>query len=384
MKVGIIMPLADKLGGAEIMLLHLLLANKESAAVEYTLVFFEDGPLVKESEDLGYRVRVVHTGKLRQPGRYASAVGSLYGWIKRERLDAVLSWMSKAHLYAGPAAALARVPALWYQHGIPAAGKMERCLALLPAKAVLVPSGAALEAQKKLSPQLPVRVVHPSVDLKAYDPSALPPAAEVRRKLGIPEGRTVIGIVARLQRWKGVHNFVEAAAAVRKEHPEAYFVVVGGPHRSEPDYPAELERLAAEHGMTEEHLRFAGHQANPAEWMQSFDIFVHASLQEPFGMVIIEGLALGKAVIATAKGGPLEILTSGENGLLVRPDDPAELAGAMRSLIRKPELYRKVSAAGLMRAQAFGAGRLAAEVAGLLQAHVLRGSGETHIEYKHS
>ncbi|TFE22639.1 glycosyltransferase [Cohnella luojiensis] len=367
MRVGIVMPLADLRGGAELMMLHLLRANKQLTNIEYTLVFFENGPLVKEAEKLGYSVNIYHTGKLRQFGRYVSTVFSLFQWMKRENIDIVMSWMSKAHLYAGPAAWLARIDAIWFQHGTPDMDFLEKCLKYIPAKAVLCPSQAAKESQSRNNPKLRTIVIYPAVDLREYDPSALPPSKEVRKTLGLPVKSRIVGIVARLQRWKGIHIFVEAAALVAKDHPDIHFVIVGGNHRSEPDYPDELASQALSLGIANK-IYFAGHQANVSSWIHSVDILVHCTVGiEPFGMVIIEGMALGKAVIAAKAGGPLEIVTHSENGLLVPPNDAAELSMAILKLIEEPEYYTELCSAGLNRAKAFSTERLSNDMAEFLE-----------------
>ncbi|MDQ1910404.1 glycosyltransferase family 4 protein [Paenibacillus sp. GD4] len=379
MRIAIVMPLADLRGGAEIMLLHLLRANRQAALIDYSLAFFEDGPLAREAEALGYRVQVFEAGKLRQAGRYARTVKLLYAWLKQEGADAVLSWMSKAHLYAGPAAVLAKVPALWYQHGIAGEDLLEKCYGYIPSKAVLCPSTAALKHQKRVTPRLSAAVIHPSVDLQAYFRVSHAAMQKTRKELGLPEGKRILGLVARLQRWKGVHTFLDAAAKLARRHEDVHFVVVGGEHYSEPDYPTELRRQAQQAGM-ESRITFAGHQPDSARWVRAFDVLVHASLEEPFGMVIIEGMASGKPVIASKAGGPLETITHGVNGLLVPPGDAAGLASSMERLIADPEEYRRLSEAGYMRAQDFGTERLAKEVAALCQ--TICGSREMSIDYE--
>ena len=76
----------------------------------------------------------------------------------------------------------------------------------------------------------------------------------------------------------------------------------------------------------------AGKQTNVPDWMMAMDIVIHASDREPFGIVIVEAMALGKPVIASIPGGPEEIVTDGEDGLLVRSGDAGALAAAMRRL----------------------------------------------------
>ncbi|TDG00308.1 glycosyltransferase family 4 protein [Paenibacillus piri] len=363
MKVGIIMPLAGLHGGAEFMLLDLLRANKLQHQIDYTVVFFEPGPLVDEVKALGYPVFVLKVGKLRQLHRYASALISIYLWMKREKIDLVMSWMSKAHLYAAPAAMAAKVNAVWYQHGIPEEDdKAERLLARIPAKAVCCPSQAAQHAINRINPGLPTRVIYPSVDLEAFNPQAAPRVEEVRRQLGLPVDASIVGIIARLQRWKGVHVFIDAAAFVARVQPNAHFVIVGSSHHSEPEYPDELKLQAAKAGIADK-VHFVGFQNQLTDWIQSFDILVQASVQEPFGMVVIEGMAMGKAVIATKAGGPKESIVHGENGMLVPPNDPASLASTIQKLIVDKNFYSRLSRAGMERAKAFSKERLSVELA---------------------
>lgn len=110
------MPLADERGGAE-RLLGYLLSGDGSGSVALSVTFLEDGPMVAQARERGVDVDVIGAGRMRDAPRYANTVRALARGFRRTRAEAVLSWMPKAHYYAGPAAALARVPAVWYQHG---------------------------------------------------------------------------------------------------------------------------------------------------------------------------------------------------------------------------------------------------------------------------
>ena len=94
-----------------------------------------------------------------------------------------------------------------------------------------------------------------------------------------------------------MHVFIDAMAQVHQVRPEARAVIVGGPHETEPRYADELRARVLALGL-DGVLSFAGFRSNAAEWMQAMDVFVHASDREPFGIVVIEAMALGKPVIA--------------------------------------------------------------------------------------
>ena len=98
--------------------------------------------------------------------------------------------------------------------------------------------------------------------------------------------------------------------------------------------------------------------------MAACDIFVLPAPAEPFGLVLIEAMALGKPVIAAGAGGPLEIVADGESGLLVPPHDPAAMAAAISQLLADPEKIRAMGAAGRRRFEThFTADRMARQMA---------------------
>ena len=86
----------------------------------------------------------------------------------------------------------------------------------------------------------------------------------------------------------------------------------------------------------EEKIRMVGVQRNVPELMQAMDVFVHASEKEPFGIVVIEAMSLGKPAVATRPGGPEEIVDDGFNGQLVTWNKPDELPHGRRSAVRDP------------------------------------------------
>jgi glycosyltransferase involved in cell wall biosynthesis len=150
-------------------------------------------------------------------------------------------------------------------------------------------------------------------------------------------------------------------AQIRRRHPQAHCVVVGGTHDLEPGYADAVERQVASLGL-DRHVTFAGLQANVPDWMHAMDVVVHASDREPFGIVVIEAMALGKPVVAGSEGGPREIVTDGVDGLLVAYGDSAALAAAVRRYLEDPEFAKRVGTAARRRAAHFAGPRYAQNV----------------------
>jgi glycosyltransferase involved in cell wall biosynthesis len=358
MRALIIMPLAERRGGAEVALSHLMWEGR-GQEVEWIVLFLEDGPMVQEFRNLGVDARELNAGRLRHLRRYARTVWSLRQLAKETRADVVFSWMAKAHLYGGPAAALAGVPAVWYQHGIPASSSwIDRLAALLPARGVIATSKVAAAAQARIWPTRNQRVVYPGVSLNRFDLRALPAQEVVRQELDLPTKGPLIGFLGRLQRWKGVHVVIESMPRVLAAFPHATCVIVGGRHELEPGYSGYLSNRIAELHM-EQHVRLVGFQSEISKWMHAVDVVVLPSDNEPFGITVVEAMALGKPVIAGASGGPTEIITPGRDGLLVASDHPSAVSDAILILLGDDEFASSIGVAARQRAQQFGADRYA-------------------------
>lgn len=358
MKIAIVMPLAVQLGGAELTLWHLM-QHRQDTDVDWLVVFLEDGPMVAQLQSLGVETCLVRGGRLREPHLFMAAVTQIAAIARRSRADLIFSWMTKAHLYSSVAAMLAGIPSVWYQHGLPSSQSgMDKIATMLPACGILTCSKGAAEAQARLRPSRPIHIVYPGVEIDRFDPRVLPSPQEMRRKLDLPDSGPLIGIAARLQRWKGIHVLVEAMPQVLRSHPDAHCVVVGGKHEWEPDYPEYLESQIAALGIGDR-IKMVGFQRNIPEWMQAMDVIVHASDYEPFGMVVVEAMALGKPVVAGARGGPSEIITDGVNGLLTPYGDTEALASAIVRYLDDREFARKLALAARERALDFSTQRYA-------------------------
>jgi glycosyltransferase involved in cell wall biosynthesis len=352
------MPVATERGGAEHTLLQLLEHAPEEAA--WHVLFLESGPMIRKVEALGARATVVPAGRVRQVGRVASSVRRIGGVLRSWRADVVLSWMSKAHIYSAPAAGALRLPTVWVQHGMPSGtDPIDRLVTTLPADAVLAPSRAVAAAQHALWPHRPTRVAYPGIDVDAL--AAAASAGGPSTALPVPPGAPVAGLVARLQRWKGIHVLVAAVPEILRSSPDAHVVVVGGDHPLEPGYREELEALAGSLGVADR-VHLIGYREDARNWMREFDVVVHASDNEPFGLVVLEAMALGKPLVAGAKGGPAEIIRDGVDGVLVPFGDDAALAARVSEYLADPERGRRIGAEAARRAREFSPQRFAASV----------------------
>jgi len=211
---------------------------------------------------------------------------------------------------------------------------VERLATAMPARLVLTCSQASAEAQRRLWPRRPVHLAYPGIE-----PPELLGSSELdvlRAQIGLPAGRTVLGISGRLVRWKRQDALLRAAAALAAEGRDVHALVVGGDNHNEaPGYSEELRQLARSLGV-EDRVTFTGHRSDAVALTQLMDVMVNASDPEPFGLVLLEALAVRRPVVAVARGGPAEIVEDGVTGRLAPDASPEGLAAALRTLVDDP------------------------------------------------
>jgi len=364
MRVLYVSPLAER-GGVEVVLLNIL-KSLDRSRLTAGVALLQDGPLVSEIRATGVPVWVVEVGRVRQIVRAVMAVRHLARLIRHERFDLVHTMNAKAHLYGGGAAALCGVPCAYHLHGVPRPsltrdGLVSALSVVLPAAHTIACSDFVADSFRKVwRSRRAVKVVRNGL----IAPRGAPSPGQLRAEFRIPDAAPLIVMVGRLQRWKGIHVFVDAAAHVARECPEVRFVVVGGAlFGLEPRYAKELRERVATLGL-DGMLTFTGHRADVERFLAVADVVVHTAVEpEPFGMVLVEAMAWGKVVIASDSGGPREIVRHGETGLLVPPNDPALLAHALIRLIEDSELRNRMGKAGAARfKEAFLASRMTREL----------------------
>jgi glycosyltransferase involved in cell wall biosynthesis len=158
-----------------------------------------------------------------------------------------------------------------------------------------------------------------------------------------------VGLIGRISPWKGQHIFLQAAARVCKQFPKARFVIIGAALFGEEKYEQEVRHLPQRLGI-EDVVEFMGFRTDIERVIADLDLVVHASTTgEPFGQVIIEGMAAGKPVVATDGGGVPEIVEDGKTGILVPMADEQAMAEAICQILANPKLAREMGARARQR-----------------------------------
>ncbi|HKD55493.1 MAG TPA: glycosyltransferase family 4 protein [Steroidobacteraceae bacterium] len=349
-----------QLSGGELALARLLGAL-DRTRVEPIVVLAEDGPLyarltTQHSIDthilpLSEKVRHVRRGTLGIAGLIGQvrSLFALWGYARRIsrfarrcRPDLIYTNSLKSDFYGALAAQLSGVPVIWHIRDRIEDGYLPR---------------PAVWLVRTLARHLPICVVANSASTlatlrlgggrrTAVIASGLT-REHIERCHGPRPVNTVpqIGMIGRLASWKGQDVFLRAAALLLQAGVAARFRIVGSAMFGEEACEQQLRQLAATLGI-EEHVEFLGFSDVPTILL-SLDVLVHAStMPEPFGQVIIEGLAAGLPVIASDGGGAREIIEHGKTGLLVRMGDPAALAATLAGLLADPEQARRLGVAG--------------------------------------
>lgn len=362
-RVLIVAP-SSRVGGSQVVLAALIRLLPKHGW-EPVVVLLEPGPFEGWIGDAGCDVHVLAPHRTRELHRTFSTIRMLTAQIGSSGASVVFSNGSKGHVFGGLAALLARRPAVFWQHGVPSGSIIDRVAARVPAAAIVAGSEVSARAQRVLSGSTPVVKIEPGVDLAALAARS-GAGAHHRTSLGWTVNESVVGIVGRLQPWKGQRTFLEAAQLLARSHPRTRFLVIGASTAADHKYEAALHQLVAADKTLAGRVRFFDEQESIYGWMDAMDVVVHCSYEEPFGIVLLEAMALGKPLVAAASGGPLEIVQEGTSGLLVPPGDPAALAVAVAHLLDEPDLAEKLSRGALRRVCAFDERRSAAKFACLL------------------
>jgi glycosyltransferase involved in cell wall biosynthesis len=170
-----------------------------------------------------------------------------------------------------------------------------------------------------------------------------------------PNGRTTglgprVGMIARFSPLKGQHVFLEAAGRLAERYPQAEFILAGVPLFGEETY-ADQVQADARRLPNSRAIHFIGFVDEVPALLHTLDVLVNPSIHpEGLGQVIIEAMMTGKPVIASASGGPVDLIEDGRTGRLVPPGDGAALAGALDEMLRDPPKAAAMGRLGRERA----------------------------------
>jgi glycosyltransferase involved in cell wall biosynthesis len=349
------------LSGAEIALFNLI-RHLDLNLIEPVVVLGEEGALADRlrsvaevhifpmhadirqarKDNLGTRSNL-SLAVLRKVVRYVRELARFMRW---RQIDLLHTNSLKADLVGGLAARLTRTPVIWHVRDRITADYLPltvtrtfRLLSrLLPD--LIIADSHAVAATLSRRPSKRIRVVHEGTPHEEFALHSQPNAP------GRTDDTQIIGLVGRISPWKGQDIFLRAASLVHHKYPAARFHIIGAALFDESDFEQKLRLLAEELDLGDV-LTFAGFRNDIHQAIAELDVLVHASTRpEPFGQVIIEGMAAAKPVVATNAGGVLEIVEDGVTGFLVPMSDPERMAEAIDRLLADPNMARAMGLRG--------------------------------------
>lgn len=342
---------SGELGGVE-RFLDSLLPQHDPQRVRPVLVTLRDGPWPAAMRRRGVATHVVPDARLASP---VATTRALLRILRAESIDLVHAAYAWTHAVLAPAAMLHGVPRVWFHHGPVWPRRWQGWTSLVPARALLTNSRynlAALRRSWHLADEHHVQ--HLCVDADEFAPDAAA-GARFRTEAGIPADALAIGIVGFIDDMKGQEVVLEAARRLAAAGGPRPHVVIAGTPRSGPAGARGRALLAQLHAQADtDELRgrvhFIGHVDVRAGVYDALDVAVQASTwPEAFGMVVLEAMAKGRAVIATDEGGPREFVRHAQDGWLIAPRDPGLLADALRTLLGDPSLRDRLAAGARAR-----------------------------------
>ena len=236
-------------------------------------------------------------------------------------------------------------PALWHCRDLISLDKIAPQLAAKATRVLAISGCVASQLERDGVPREKISIVYNGLDPELWRHKE---NSRLRETLGVSPDTFIFGMVGQMVPWKNHADFIEAAAKMLQGDgmDNVRFVSIGGDLFGEhQDYIEELRALVKARGLIGR-FNFIPRQSDAIDAISALDCLVHPAADEPFGRVLMEAMSLEIPVIAVNKNGPIEIVTHGHDGLLVKPNAPDELAAAMTKVWDNAELRHDLKVNG--------------------------------------
>lgn len=345
--------LIDRLGygGAEQVTVSLIKHfNKEQFDIQVCAFRSTTGSdqLVQELEGIGIPITVLPVRHLRD----IFGLFRIKRYLKETRADLVHTQLELADTLGNVAAKMLKLPSVATLHTIELKPIRSRSfwrhqlwwfvLRNFCDRAITVSEKTRLHyiQHGKLQPDK-VLTMYNGIDLSGFQSIDQEVINQKRQNLRLPDCKKIITTVAVLREQKGLQYMLAALPVILEQQPDSHYLIVGDGH-----YGDTLKAIVHERGL-EEHVTFAGHHTDVSDLLALSDLFVLPTLGDALPTVLMEALAAGKPIVACEVGGVPEIVQHEVNGLLVPPENPAQLAHACLRLLQDDEFAQKMVANGL-------------------------------------
>jgi glycosyltransferase involved in cell wall biosynthesis len=330
-------------GGAEELLYNQVAGLDKNLFTPLVCVISEKGPIGELIEKLGIPVIPLHRMK---SNRFDwKIIRDIYRIIKRENIDLVHTQLYDGNKYGRLAAFLAKVPGIVSSYlNVYSRRRIKYHLinwALSFTNHRIIACSQAVKESAvhydRISPDKFV-VIYNCIDPSKFKRDS--DTLKIREKFGVRPDDFLLGVIARLEEQKGHIYLLEALGQLIPKYPRIKCLVIGdGKLRHS------LEKKTEQMGLSSSIL-FVGTQKPTTPILNILDLFLLPSLWEGLSLAMLEAMAMGTPVLATAVGGAAEIIRSGENGILIPPRDVAGLVSSIQDAIMNPSKYLAMGGKG--------------------------------------
>jgi glycosyltransferase involved in cell wall biosynthesis len=352
---------ADHYGSAKILLDILCIPGNAANAI---VVLPHDGVLIEDIKALGIPVYIMNLGVLRR--KYMTPwgiVGRVFLWLsairKLRQLTTIHNiqrvYINSANVIIGPALKQKNQTELvWHLHEIvehPTV--LKKFLAYLIGKAdkIIAVSKATQNFWEKAIGNKPIDLLYNGMDLSKYT------NVSSEKTIILPNAspnETWVGMIGRVQHWKGQHYFLDIIEEYLKQNPSdttTRFIIAGDAYPGYENLAIELS-LAIERKGLHKHVTYLGYRSDIPQLLASLDLLVLPSTSpDPLPTVVLEAMAASKPVLATAQGGALEMVVDQETGRFMPIGDAKQAASILAELLQDKENLKKMGTAGRRRVE---------------------------------